>query len=161
MHGWTNLGEKDAADGGWFYNADGLIEQNPNNSVASAGATMTYLGNNCFVFAPWNYYKENFAVGSHITEKSSYDDIYTEAGLFQTYSNDLMSIAKFDNQTDERRKLIKADLDTAITEWIATFVSEGVTDSSWNEFTKVIEDIGMEEFIEIYQTGLDNLQLAE
>lgn len=152
-------GEKDIENGGWFYDENGLIAQNPNNAVSSDGATHNYLGNNAFVFTPWNYFRENFALGSHVIEKSAYDDIYSEEGIFQKYSNDLLNTVAFNNEQTEQVNLLKTDIKTTFSEWLATFVTEGVTDAKWEEFQKLITDVKMDEFIELYQTGLDALNI--
>lgn len=150
-------GEKDIENGGWFYDENGLIAQNPNNAVSSEGATHNYLGNNSFVFTPWAYFKDNFAIGSHVVEKSGYDEIYAAEGLFQKYSNDMLNSIVFTGEQDEQRKLLRTDIETAVKEWLATFVTEGVTDANWNEFQKLMEDVKINEFVELYQTGLDAL----
>jgi len=145
-------GEKDAEKGGWFYNAEGKIESNPEQSDV-----MNYLGVNGFLFAPSEYFLETYHNSVAVVDKVAACKAYEDAGLVQTYSNLHLSEIKFTAEEKDKQTKIQTELDTAVREYMASAIVEGVTDDSWNNFQKIITDMGIFELQELYQTGIEAL----
>ena len=42
---------------------------------------------------------------------------------------------------------------------MASFISEGVTDESWNTFVKLFEDMNISDYLQMYQGAIDQMDL--
>lgn len=60
---------------------------------------------------------------------------------------------------NEEESQIKADFSTAVDSYvktaIVTFIQEGVTDESWNDYVQTVKDAGLEELLKIMQEKYD------
>ena len=144
------LGEQGAEKGGWNYNEQGKI-------VPTASAeTMNYLGVNGFLFAPIEYFMEHYDTQGAVADKYASCLAYADAGLVQTYSNTYLGEVKFNKEEADKLNRIQTDIDTAVKEYMASAIINGVTDDSWKEFQKILEDIGINEVLKLYQDGINN-----
>ena len=55
--------------------------------------------------------------------------------------------------------LTETDINNAITENIANFVANGVTDESWNSFVSLFDGMGVTDYVQMYQTPIDSMKL--
>ena len=64
--------------------------------------------------------------------------------------------------TDDTEELtyIQPDLITYINSSKASFIMNGVTDDSWNEYISQVEAYGLEDYLAIYQKYLDEFYAA-
>ena len=46
---------------------------------------------------------------------------------------------------------LQTDINTFMTESYASFILNGVTDASWDDFQKTLGDLGVDEYLKIYQ----------
>jgi len=44
---------------------------------------------------------------------------------------------------------------------MALFIKDGVTDKTWNEFQNNLKSIGVDDYVKMYQDGIDKLDLGE
>lgn len=140
---------------GWEYDANGKI----NSLTGGTSETIDYLGNSSLFFAPANYISEVFNMAPQRLEKTEYCRKYDEAGYIQKYSDDYLGMAPLSSEELQRIALKETDIDNAVQEYMAKFISEGVTDDSWSTFEKLFQDMNIEEYVQIYQTGIDAMDL--
>ena len=155
MNGRQNQNQ-DATYAGWYYNEAGLI------ATCAAPKDLTvkdYLSGNGLFFAPAVYKAETVAVSANAQERTDACDVYEEAGILQKYSNDYLKTVALQPAESERKTLIEADMTTAVKEYMAKAIMEGVTDANWNEFVAVMENIGAKEYVDMHQAALDTLNL--
>ena len=138
----------------WEYNEDGMMVALEGVEVPSV---MPRLDTNGLFYSPGWMTEELWVAGEFRIERRLAGQLYDEAGSMQKYSNSLMSLAKYSNEQIERMNLIATDLDTAISENIADFITNGVSDAKWEEFVNLLNDIGMEEYLEICRDGMKDV----
>lgn len=142
---------------GWYFNADGKITSIPKPE----GWTVNdFLAGNGLYFAPGPYKSRTEVISANGIEKTEANDVYEAIdGLYQKYSNDYLKTVSLSADDAAKKTLKDADFATAINEWLAKFIMNGVTDSSWNEFVGVMNSIGCDEYVEMHQKALDTLEL--
>lgn len=148
-------GEQDNEAYGWEYDPDGRLIR--------IGTTPTtawdYLGVNGVYYAPAGYYGEHINSGSTGEERANYNQRYSEAGVLNKYGAGYLFQINLDTEDQEQLNLIKTDINTTMSEWMTTFIVEGVTDSSYKEMLDIFKSIGSEKFKEFYQKGIDQLDI--
>lgn len=148
-------GEQDNEAYGWEYDPDGRLIR--------IGTTPTtawdYLGVNGVYYAPPGYYAEHINGGSTSNERANYNQRYREAGVLNKYGAGYLFQVNLDSEDQEQLDLIKTDINTTMSEWMTTFIVEGVTDSSYKEMLDIFKSIGSEKFKEFYQKGIDQLDI--
>ncbi len=149
-------GEKDATDGtGWKYN-----DQNKVQTLMMGDIDVkNFLDCNCLFFGPGKYIDSVFDWPEQRIEKTTYCQTYTDKGLMQKYSNDYLDLAPLTSEQNQSNALIKTDIDNAVKEYMATFITEGVTDDSWNAFVSMFDGMRVDEYIAAYQGALDTMTL--
>ena len=140
---------------GWEYNENGKIDC----IITDAGATKDYLDCNTLFFAPPKYIAETFNMPSHRIEKTGYSQKYEEAGFIKKYSDDYLGMAPLTSEQRANNTLIETDIENAVKENMATFISEGVTDDSWNTFVKLFDDMKISDYVKVYQDAIDQMDL--
>ena len=140
----------------WEYNEDGMMVTIEGVTVPSV---MPRLDTNGLYYCPGYMTEELWVAGEFRIERRLAGQLYDEAGIMQKYSNSFMSLAKYSEEQIERKALITTDLKTAISENIASFVANGVSDSAWEEYTKLLDDIGVEELVQICRDGMAGVEL--
>lgn len=150
-------GEKDAADGtGWTYAENGkidLLNSNTNDTVHN------FMDCNAMFFAPGKYITNTFNMPEHRTEKTEYCRVYEEAGVIQKFSDDYLDMAPLTAEQIQKNALIETDIDNAVVENMASFVTGGVTDDNWNAFVTLFEDMKVEDYVKVYQEAIDTMEL--
>lgn len=149
-------GEQNSTDGtGWEYEEDGKI-----NSLADGTAEIKNFPDcNTLFFAPGNYISEVFKMSPQRVEKTEYCQKYDEAGIIQKYSNDYLDMAPLTSEQIQSSSLKETDIDNAVIENVATFITTGVTDDSWNQYVKLFDDMKIDEYITMYQNALDSMEI--
>jgi len=150
--------ENDGTKYGWYYDTNGKITTV--NAPKDAQNRLVLSTNGPF-FAPGNYSNEVYNMAPYRVEKAEYSDLLDEAGLLEKYSNWYFKLCKFTTEETERIATLKTDLNTAIYENVAALVEDGVTDKSWNDFVKLLEEIGYQEYVNAYQEKIDELGIVK
>ena len=140
----------------WNYNDDGIMVTIEDVKTPSV---MPRLDTNGLYYCPGYMTEKLWVAGEFRIERRLAGQLYDEAGIMQKYSNNFMSLAKYSEEQMERKALISTDLKTAISENIATFIANGVSDSAWEEYTSLLDDIGIEELLQIYRDGMAGVEM--
>ena len=56
-------------------------------------------------------------------------------------------------------KIILTVIHYSLVENMATFVTEGVTDESWEKFVNMFDGMGVSDYIQMYQDAIDTMEL--
>jgi putative aldouronate transport system substrate-binding protein len=139
---------------GWQYDTNGKasfysgdIESIPNQSAIH------------FFSGP--EYFEKFNMPSQRIEKTTYCEMYTDAGMVERNSAAiLMSLVKMSAEDMARRDLLQADINTFAKEAITNFITRGVNNTSWNTFTATLQNLRLDELIALYQAAYDRYRAA-
>lgn len=157
----TFYGEKDDADyGGWTYREDGKV-QSITVSEAKRSVPRKHLNVDTLMFMPSQYYYEHIYVAesSMRAERNVYCSQYREAGVFQKYSNQYFNLVRLTAEQEQQNTLLETDINNAVREFVASSIVEGVTDSKWNAFVSEIENMGISDYVKLYQDGIDALDI--
>ena len=150
------MGEQDATDGtGWKWDDNGMITQLNDGTVE----VRNYLDCNTLFWAPGEYYFSTFNLPPQRIEKMEYCKTYTDKGVMQKYSNDYLDLAPLTSEQIQEATLLETDINNAVVEYMANFVVKGVTDDSWNDFVKLFDDMGVEDYVSMYQDALDAMTI--
>ena len=156
MYGKQNQ-DKNVDYAGWYYQEDGLIAQH--TATGTAPELNDYLSGNTIFFAPGNYKAQTMVFSAANLERSDASDVYEEANVLQKYSNDYLKTVALTPDQSEEKTLMEADMNSAIKEYIAKFIMEGVSDSKWYEFVGIMNSIGCDDYVDMHQEALDTLGL--
>lgn len=149
-------GEQDATDGtGWTYNENGKIDSLNTGAVE----VRNYLDCNTMFFAPGEYISSTFNMPAQRIEKTTYCKDYDAAGHIQKYANDYLDMAPLTAEQVAESNLTETDINKTVWEGVSIFVTDGVTDESWNEFVGKFETMGVTEYVQMYQTAIDSMDL--
>ncbi len=140
---------------GWEYDENGKI----NSLVTDTTGTKNYLDCNTLFFAPSNYYSDVFNMSPQRIEKTEYSEAYEEAGVMQKYSNDYLDLAPLTSEQLQNSSLKETDINNAVVENVAAFITDGVTDESWNAFVTMFDNMGVSDYIKMYQDAIDQMDL--
>ena len=151
-------GEQDAGDEhmGWEYDAEnGKINALADGSVEVKNC----LDCNTLFFAPGKYISETFNMPPQRIEKTDYCTQYDNAGIIQKYSNDYLKLAPLTADQLQQIALKETDIANAVKENMASFITQGVTDESWDAFVKLFEGMDVEGYLRIYQDAIDQMSI--
>lgn len=149
-------GEQDATDGtGWTYNENGKIDSINDGTVE----IRNYLDCNTMFFAPGMYISDTFNMPAQRVEKTEYSLKSDEAGIIQKYSNDYLDMAPLTSEQLQSSALTETDINNAVVENIANFVTNGVTDDSWNSFVSMFDGMGVADYVQMYQNAIDQMDI--
>lgn len=143
---------------GWEYDAEnGKI----NSLVTDTSGTKDWLDCNTLFFAPAKYISETFNMSPQRTEKTEYCEEYEAAGLIQKYSNSYLDMAPLTSEQHSQITLMQTDIKNAVVENMAAFISEGITNESWETFMDLFESMNVSEYVQMYQEAIDQMDLPE
>ena len=149
-------GEKDATDGsGWEYTDDNKVNPLMDGSID----VKNFLDNNALFFGPGKYVDETFNWPEQRVEKTEYCQEYEDAGILQKYSNDYLKIAPLTSEQLQQNTLKETDIENAVQENMATFITEGVTDESWNNFVSLFDGMDVAGYVSVYQDAIDTMDI--
>lgn len=155
-HGEYNEAKEERA--GWYFDENGKITTT--TGKGDSGEKGTHLGVNGIFFAPVNWYFDVFNQPIDRVEKKEFVKAYQDAGLTAKYSHSyLEDFIKFDVDESAVRDRILTDINSTVYENMATFVTEGITDASWDKYVKLFDSIGIDEYIKMFQEKVDELGL--
>ncbi|MDL2301182.1 extracellular solute-binding protein [Lachnospiraceae bacterium OttesenSCG-928-D06] len=141
---------------GWEYDGEnGKI----NSIVTDTSGTKDWLDCNTLFFAPGNYISETFNMSPQRIEKTEYCQTYDSKGIIQTYSDDYLDMAPLTSEQHAQCALKETDIKNAVEEYMATFISEGITDNSWAAFTQMFDKMNVSEYIDMYQNAINELEM--
>lgn len=149
-------GEQDAGEGlGWIYDENNKITVTNDGSAE----VKNYIDCNTLFFAPGKYLSETFNMPEQRTEKTEYCEKYDTAGIIQKYSNDYLDMAPLTSEQLQDSSLKETDINNAVVENIAAFVTAGVTDDSWNSFVSMFDGMGIADYVQMYQDAVETMGL--
>ena len=88
-------------------------------------------------------------------DKYTVDQAYLDNARGEDY---LVPPMVFDRDANDRQIEIKTDIDKLQKETMADWLINGITDEQWDNYLKELDKMGLQEYIEIYQTRYDELQ---
>lgn len=150
--------DQDPTKYGWYYAENGKISTNPKPKEM---VERTFLSNAGMFFAPPTWYFATANMNAARIQKAEYSDAYIAAGILQKYSNTYLDLVKLNAEQKEASILLKTDSDNAVKEYMAAFIKEGVTDKNWDEFVKILKDMGIDDYVKMYQDGIDKLDMGK
>lgn len=107
-------------------------------------------------FAPGDYYFDIYEMAPHRIERAQTSKEYDEAGVLEKTSYDyLRYLTKKSNDEAIEAQRIHSELRKLMEESVSNFITRGVTDASWDAFIKTVHDVGLDKYVEIYQTAYD------
>ena len=149
-------GEKDATDGtGWKYDEDGKVQTLMMGDID----VKNFLDCNTLFFGPGKYIDSVFQWPEQRIEKTGYCQTYDGAGLLQKYSNDYLEIAPLTSEQLQANALKETDISNAVKEYMATFITDGVTDESWDAFVAVFDGMNVDEYLSVFQSAIDSMEI--
>jgi putative aldouronate transport system substrate-binding protein len=108
-------------------------------------------------FAPADYYSKIYEMPPHRVERYNTSRDYEEAGVLEPKSYSYIDrLVKPDNETSIELMRLYNDIDKFMRQTISEFISDGVTDAKWEEFLKTCENIGVQDYIDLYQGAYDD-----
>ena len=110
-------------------------------------------------WGPGKYISETFNMPPQRIEKTEYCLKSDEAGIIQKYSDDYLKMAPLTSEQLQDITRIETDINNAVVENIANFVSNGVTDESWNSFVALFDGMGVSDYVQMYQDAIDTMEL--
>ena len=156
MYGRQNQ-EKNPDYAGWYYTEDNKIATH--TPTGTAPVLNDYLSGNGLFFAPGPYKTATMVNSANAIERTEASNVYENADILQKYSNDYLKTVALTPEQSEEKTLMEADMNTAIKEYIAKFIMEGVSDSKWYEFVGIMNSIGCDDYVDMHQEALDTLGL--
>lgn len=140
----------------WKYNDDnGKIDI----LITDTTGVRDCLDCNTLFFAPGRYISEVFNMPESRIEKTASSQAYEDAGIIQKYSNDYLRMAPLTSEQIQSSSLKETDIDNAVVEHMAIFITSGVTEDSWNSFIKIFDNMSMSDYIKMYQDALDQMDI--
>jgi len=143
-------------EGGWYYDDNGKISQ-WNGDLDRVNCPI--LNINGLFFAPGVYYNDVYNQPPSRLNKMEYSQKAKDLGVLQKYSNSYLDLCKFDAEKNDKKAKLETDLDTAYQETLVDFVKNGVTDDKWNDWVALCEDIGYEEYVQMYTEALSKVDV--
>lgn len=122
-------------------------------------AFQNFLDCNALFFGPGKYIDSVFQWPEQRVEKTQYCQTYDSAGIMQKYSNDYLDMAPLTSEQLQANTLVETDINNAVKENMATFITEGVTDDSWNAFVSMFDGMKVADYVNVYQSAIDTMDL--
>jgi putative aldouronate transport system substrate-binding protein len=107
-------------------------------------------------FAPADYYSDVYEMPPHRVERFNTSKDYEAGGVLEPGSFDIVRyVLKPSNEDGIEAQRIYVELDKLMQESISNFITGGVTDANWDAFLAACENIGVQQYIDIYQKAYD------
>lgn len=103
--------------------------------------------------------QEKYELSSLHLEKYPYCEQY-EPYLCEQ-SPDLISRGRLSQEDRDAKSRLKTDIDKFVDESTIQFISQGVTDSSWNTYLDTLQSMGLDEYLELNQKSYDAFNNAK
>lgn len=140
----------------WDYDETGKVQLYP-----MPDGTRTVPGQSSMYYMCGDDYFEKVSMPSHRIEKTTYCQMYEDAGMIET--NSWHVLTKLVNvNVDESRitDLRFAEIEKYADEAMTSFIVKGVTDESWATYEKTLDSLKLDEYIGVYQTAYDRYVAA-
>ena len=106
-------------------------------------------------------YFEKFNMPPQRIEKTTYCEMYTDAGMVEKNAATILTnLVTMSPQDMAQRDLLKAQIDTFAKEAITNFISRGVTDASWTAYNATLQNLRIQEYINLYQAAYDRYRAS-
>lgn len=103
-------------------------------------------------FAPSGYYEKVYTPAEHRLEKRRYSELYEQAGVLEPISFQELTTSGYQSEDESKRiQDCKSALKSVINEWLVSFITQGVSDESWEEYSAALIDAGAYEYVALYQ----------
>lgn len=108
-------------------------------------------------FAPGDYYFKIYEMPPHRVERYNYSKDYEAAGVLEKYSSDyLRFLVKMNNEDSLEKTRLYNEIEKFMKESITNFITNGVTDASWQNFLDTAKAVDVDKYVELYQKAYDN-----
>ncbi|NLN64155.1 MAG: extracellular solute-binding protein [Clostridiaceae bacterium] len=108
-------------------------------------------------FAPGDYYFDIYQMPPHRVERYNSSKDYEAAGVLEKYSFDYLNrLVKMNNEDSLEKTRLFNEIEKFMKESITNFITNGVTDASWQNFLDTSKEVGVDKYIELYQKAYDN-----
>lgn len=108
-------------------------------------------------FAPGDYYFDIYEMPPHRVERFQTSKDYADAGVLEKNSfYYLYRLSKMSSDDALEATRLYNEIEKFMKESISSFITAGVTDSSWKTFQDTAKAVGVEEYIALYQKAYDN-----
>ena len=108
-------------------------------------------------FAPGDYYFKIYEMPPHRVERFNYCIDYEAAGVLEKYSSDyLRFLVKMKNEDSLEKTCLYNEIEKFMKESITNFITNGVTDASWQNFLDTAKAVDVDKYVELYQKAYDN-----
>ena len=135
----------------WDYDANGMVDIFP-----MSDGTRTVPGQSSMYYSCGADYFARVNMPSHRIEKTSYCNMYTEAGFIETNSSHILTkLVTLTVEESQRAELLFAEIEKYAKEAVTGFIVKGVTDDSWSAYLSTLESLRLDEYVSIYQTVYD------
>lgn len=140
---------------GWEYDANGKINSTNDGSVE----VKTFPDANSMFWAPGKYISDTFNMPEQRLEKTDYSLKYDAAGVIQKYSDDYLDMAPLTSEQIQASTLKETDINNAVIESLTPFITDGVTDASWDAFVSKFDGMDIDGYVQMYQTAIDSMNI--
>lgn len=140
---------------GWEYDENGKINTTNDGSME----VINFIDCNTMFWAPGKYISEVFNMPAQRIEKTDYSLAYDAAGVIQKYSDDYLDMAPLTSEQLQSSTLKETDINNAVIESLTPFITNGVTDDTWNAFVSKFDGMDIEGYVQMYQTAIDSMDL--
>lgn len=154
------LGPQGHPEDGWEYNEEGKIKDYNYRTGDARTVDMVRFSNSGLSVVTSELYAEKYEMGAAAIERIGYADEFIANNNIIKYSFHWLKLVKPDAETNEKIALINADMGSAISEYRANFIRDGVTDDSWAAYCKLFEDMDVDFIQKVYQDGIDQMDIV-
>lgn len=135
----------------WDYDENGKVDIWP-----MFDGTRAVPGQSSMYYCCGKDYFAKVNMPSHRIEKTNYCNWYTENGLLEKYSRQLLTTLSTKTvEESQQLDLLRAEISKFAKEALIGFMTNGVTDESWNNYINTLDQLRIDEFVGIYQTAYD------
>jgi putative aldouronate transport system substrate-binding protein len=105
-------------------------------------------------FAPGDYYFGIYEMPPHRVERYNYSVDYADILEPKSYYR-LYRLSKLTNDESIEAQRIHVQIQTLMDETLSDFITKGVTDAKWDSFISTTGNIGVDEYVSLYQDAYD------
>ncbi|MDR2657340.1 MAG: extracellular solute-binding protein [Oscillospiraceae bacterium] len=140
----------------WKYEEDGKVTILP-----MSDGTRTVPGQSSMYYMDGASYFARVNMPSHRIEKTTYCEAYEAIGAVEKNSwHTLTKLITPNVEESETIELLYAEIQKYADEAITGFIVKGVTDATWETYTKTLGSLRIDEYISMYQQAYDRYLAA-
>jgi ABC-type sugar transport system, periplasmic component len=103
--------------------------------------------------------KTQFVFAPQYAEKFPYIDMYSPY-LQKNFTNTL-GYLRFSSADTDKISRVSTDVNKYVTENVIQMITKGNIDASWDKYTSQFKNMGIDEYVKMYQTALDKYNSAK